>query len=178
MLGSALLWDWVCCRPSSVPCQTALCLQTGFDVKYLKKSSDMGLGSGAAGTCWGCGGKQRCCTWASTGLTVCWGSLKSGQHQNEHIWHRDVFCVHEGRCTWWLALLKCLRWRQRQWLGSLALPSTGREPHAFLPATGELWLLGSLFIFSLRWAKHHLRHLGTRRAQGSNFPLQLLSCSS
>lgn len=137
--GSFLLRGWVCCHPSSVPCQTLLCLQTGFEPKYLKKSSPvnaMGPGSDPAGTCppqahgtvWLCAGKQRRCTLASTGLMARWGSLRPGQHKKQHIWLSDVFYVRGGGCTPWLAGLKCLGCRRRQRLGSPALPLAGRAP--------------------------------------------------
>lgn len=61
------------------------------------------------------------------------------------------------------------------------LPSSPQaEPQALLPAAGELLLPGSLLIFSLRRAKHHLRHLGTSGARGNDFSLaapQLLQLS-
>lgn len=57
-------------------------------------------------------------------------------------------------------------------------PLCRAEPRALFPAAGELLLLGSLSLFSLRRAKHHLQHLGTRGAQGNNFLLQHLSCFS
>lgn len=69
-----------------------------------------------------------------------WVSLQPGQHQKEHIWHRDVGLVHEGGCAQWLGGGRGSGW-------GLLLSPVQAQPHALLPAAGGL-LLPRWFIES------------------------------
>ena len=143
MLGSALLRGWVCRCPSSVPCQTLLCLQTGFDLKYLKESSAgsaMGPGSDAAGTrppqaqgtAWLCAGvveeSRNAARWRRQGCRHAGAPCAQASIKRSIFGTGMWFSVRGGGCTRWLAGLKGLGWGKRQGLGSPALPSAGRAP--------------------------------------------------